>query len=422
MECLANRMWLWIVVVMATVSLTAPIRAAGDNEDALRKKALALNDLTGDDPIKGQIKELVDSPASTKKLLGLAAKIAKEKPQPFNYNAAFVLARTAQELEDLDGCQAFYRVCASEAMKLKSGQKLATAYGGLIDVLYAAKKFDESEKVCKEFLEIKEDDDGGRMGALKNAVLRRMIQAIAKQGKADQAIKLADNYVEQRKDNWLAYELKGWVLRELGKYDESAKTYEEVLDRIAKDKNLEKEEKAEFSESCRYILSGIYVDMNKIDKASDHLKAILANKPDDPTYNNDLGYIWADHDMNLDEAEKMIRKALEEDRKARKKANPDLKPEEDKDNAAYLDSLGWVLFKQKKYKEAKEPLLKATQDKKNGQHIEIYDHLGDVYLALGEKAEALAIWKKGLELAGTSKREQERKAKVEKKIKENDGK
>jgi tetratricopeptide (TPR) repeat protein len=421
MERLATRMGLWIVVVLAAGSLAAPARAAGDNEEALRKKALALNDITGDDPIKGQIKEFVDDKAGSKKLLALAVKIAKEKPQPFNYNAAYVLARTAQELEDLESCQAFYRVCAAEGMKLKSGQKLAAAYGGLIDVLYAAKKFDESEKVCKEFLEM-EEDEGGRVRILKNAVLRRMIQAIAKQGKTDQAIKLADNYVEQRKDNWLAYELKGWVLREVGKYDESAKTYEEVLDRIAKDKNLEKEEKAEFTESCRYILSGIYVDMNKINKASDHLKAILADKPDDPTYNNDLGYIWADHDMNLDEAEKMIRKAIEEDRKARKKANPDLKPEEDKDNAAYLDSLGWVLFKQKKYKEAKDPLLKATQDKKNGQHIEIYDHLGDVYLALGEKAEALAIWKKGLELVGEGKREQERKAKVEKKIKENDGK
>lgn len=290
MERLGARTWMWMLVVLASAGMTAPARAAGENEDVLRKKALALNDITGDDPMKGQIKELVDDKAGSKKLLGLAAKMAKEKPQPFNYNAAYILARTAQELEDLDGCQAFYRVCAAEALKLRSGQKLASAYGGLIDVLYTAKKFDESEKVCKEFLEM-EEDENGRVRVLKNAVLRRMIQAIAKQGKADQAIKLADNYVEQRKDNWLAYELKGWVLRELGKYDESAKTYEEVLDRIAKDKNLEKDEKAEFTESCRYILSGIYVDMNKIDKASDHLKAILAGKPDDPTYNRSKGTI-----------------------------------------------------------------------------------------------------------------------------------
>ena len=53
-------------------------------------------------------------------------------------------------------------------------------------------------------------------------------------------------------------------------------------------------------------------------------------------------------------------------------------PGEDKDNGAYLDSLGWVLFRQQRFKEAKEALLKAVEDK-SAQHIEIYDHLGDTY-------------------------------------------
>ena len=102
------------------------------------------------------------------------------------------------------------------------------------------------------------------------------------------------------------------------------------------------------------------------------------------------------------------------DRK-RRKANPKLKPEDDRDNGAYLDSLGWVLFKKKQHKEAKEVLLKAVEDK-NAQHIEIYDHLGDVYLALGEREAAIKAYQRGLECAGESRREQERKADVEKKL------
>ena len=88
---------------------------------------------------------------------------------------------------------------------------------------------------------------------------------------------------------------------------------------------------------------------------------MLKDKPDDPTYNNDLGYIWADHDKNLAEAEKLIRKAIEQDRKQREelKAGGELKPEGDKDNPAFLDSLGWVLYKQKKYQDAKKQLLEA---------------------------------------------------------------
>lgn len=405
-----------VLMVLALASSAARSAAplASDIDESLQKRALELNDVTGEDPIKGQIKVLVEDADRSKKLLSTALAMSKTKKQTFNYNAAYILARVAQELKDLDTAQAFYRMCADQAVKLHSGQKLAQSYGGLIDLLYEHKNFEESEKICKEFLDLEDEDP--RVQELKSAVLRRMIQAIAKQGKAEQALKLADNYIKARKGDWFALELKAWVQREIGKVAEAAKTYEEVLELINNDKRLSADDKLDFSDSARYILSGVYVDLNKIDKAAEHLKSLLSRKPDDPTYNNDLGYIWADHDMNLEEAEQMIRKALEEDRKVRKKAQPDLKPEEDKDNAAYLDSLGWVLFKRKKYKEALEPLLKAVQDK-SGQHIEIFDHLGDVHLALGEKDKAIAAWKKGVESASDSKREKERKAKVKEKIK-----
>jgi len=77
-----------------------------------------------------------------------------------------------------------------------------------------------------------------------------------------------------------------------------------------------------------------------------------------------------------------------------------------------------VLFKLKNYPDAKKYLLEAVKDKE-GQHIEILDHLGDVYMALGDKAEAVNSWKKGLALETKSKREKERKSQVEKKLKAN---
>ncbi len=95
----------------------------------------------------------------------------------------------------------------------------------------------------------------------------------------------------------------------------------------------------------------------------------------------------------------------------------ELKPEDDKDNASYVDSLGWVLFKKKQYKEAKEYLQKAVKEEE-GKHVEIYDHLGEACWALGDKKEAIDAWKKGVEVAGPSKREQAKKTELEKKIKE----
>jgi tetratricopeptide (TPR) repeat protein len=190
-----------------------------------------------------------------------------------------------------------------------------------------------------------------------------------------------------------------------------------VLDHINKEKDLTKEERADFSSDVRDSLSRVYTELKKFDKVTEHLEALIAQEPDNPGYKNDLGYIWADHDMNLDKAEKLIRTALELDRKQRHDANPSLKPEDDHDSGTYLDSLAWVLYKKKKYEEAKKILLDVVK-LKEGQNVEIYDHLGEVYQALGDRKEAVAAWKKGIEVAGTTRHEKQKKAEVEKKLKE----
>jgi tetratricopeptide (TPR) repeat protein len=402
--------------LICLISFAPSLRAAEDDAK-LRKQALALNDVTGDMPIQGQVDALVAEPEAAKKLLAYSAKLAKEKDQPFNYNGAFILAQTAQKLKDLEKSETFYRICVDQATALKSGRKLGLAFGGLIDLYFDNKKYALCEKACQEFLELRDTDDS--IKRLKPIVLRRQIQCLARQDKSDEAMKLVDKLVKLNPTNWLTLELRAWVQREAGDYDAAVKTYEEVLRLVEKDKELEKEEKAEETDRFRYILSGVYVDANQIDKAADQLQSLLKQDESNPTYNNDLGYIWADHDKNLEESEKLIRRAIDEERKLRKKQNPDAAPEDIKDNASYIDSLGWVLYKQKKYDEAVKYLLQATKDQEDGQHYEIYDHLGDAYQAVGKKTEALGAWKKAVELAGTEKRSQQRKGDIEKKIKAN---
>ena len=65
----------------------------------------------------------------------------------------------------------------------------------------------------------------------------------------------------------------------------------------------------------RYVLTGLYVDIKDIGKAAKHLQTLIKRNHDNPTYKNDLGFIWADHDQKLDEAEKLIREALDLDKK-----------------------------------------------------------------------------------------------------------
>ena len=93
------------------------------------------------------------------------------------------------------------------------------------------------------------------------------------------------------------------------------------------------------------MLSVIYVNQGDYAKGEAELERLLERFPEDPGCNNDLGYLYADQGKNLEKAEAMIRKALVEEA----------------DERAYLDSLGWVLFKRGKLKEALEPLEKAAE-------------------------------------------------------------
>jgi Flp pilus assembly protein TadD len=87
-------------------------------------------------------------------------------------------------------------------------------------------------------------------------------------------------------------------------------------------------------------------------------------------YNN-LAYLYATHATNLEEAEKLARKAL------------DLRPRTD----YILDTLGWVLYQQKRYEEA-EKLLKDAERLSLGDP-EIHENLGDLLRDTGRPEEAL---------------------------------
>lgn len=392
-----------------------PVRG-DDSAEGLQKKALSLNTVTGDDPIQGKIKQLVADPAGTKKLLAEAVKMSKGKDdKPFTYNASLILAQSAQKLKDFDTSTIFYRSCIEQAVKLLSGKKLAESYLGYIDMLRQNGKDAEVVKASREFLEI--PDDAAALKAVrekKGIILEEMLRAMARSGQVAEAMKLVERLEQGQPDDLGNLVLRGDIEREAGKLEDAVKTYEKLIDQIEKSPKVDKEKKAPARHLYQHLLSSIYVDLKQLDKATKVLQDLLKEEPNHPTYNNDLGYIWADHDMNLDESEKLIRKALEEDRKQRKENAA--AGEDDKDNAAYLDSLGWVLFKKKKFAEAKKYLSQAAHDE-DGQHVEILDHLADVHMALGEKAEAINVWKKALELTTPGKREQAKRAEVEKKLK-----
>jgi tetratricopeptide (TPR) repeat protein len=423
-KLLAAQAVLLASVAMAAAPPSAPItrtkRSGPQDAASMRQSLLELNELTGAGPMRGRLKELIDeNPQDAKKLLAVAFEMAKKKEQPFNRNATYLLAMTAENAKEVKISAHFYRLNAQQSAKLGSERGVAQAYLGLIQMYQDNRKFAESEKACKEILAL-EGEEEGDLDGVRPSVMRSMVVAIARQGDFDRALKLADELVKGDPKNWLHLALKARVLRESEKLEEAARLYLDVIKKVEKEDRMKEAVRQDYVDDYRYLLSGVYVDLKQIDKAAAQLKLLLERDPNNPTFNNDLGYVWADNGVNLPEAEKLIRKAIEEDRKQRK-ASSQYNADTDHDSAAYLDSLGWVLFKLGKSKEARSHLLEAVKDAE-GQHTEIYDHLAEVCLDLGEKAEAVAAWKKAVEAATSSKRDQKRKAEIEKKIKKHEQK
>ncbi len=112
-----------------------------------------------------------------------------------------------------------------------------------------------------------------------------------------------------------------------------------------------------------YYLQGIGTDKS-FDDAVKWLS--LASKKDYTLAENELAFILAENDKDLAQAEKLIKQALQKE--------PD-KPE-------FVDTYGYILYKQKKYKEAVEQFNKAL--KKLPSNKEIKQHLTDAENALSD--------------------------------------
>jgi tetratricopeptide (TPR) repeat protein len=127
------------------------------------------------------------------------------------------------------------------------------------------------------------------------------------------------------------------------------------------------------SVDLRYAMASIYEETGRISDALHELTTLAKARPDDPAALNALGYTLADHSRHLARARQLIERAYA--------AAPK--------NAAILDSLGWVLFRQGHNEEAEGYLRAAYADDRGG---DIAAHLGEVLWRLGRPADAERIW------------------------------
>ena len=159
-----TRFALLLGVALGLLGTTAPLVAGGTkvakvdkSGPPLPKELTRLNDITGSESAQAALKVLLDDKSQAKKLIADALSIVKEK-EKLQYNASLVLALAAADLKDLPSSEAFFRNCIDRSLKLQSETKLLQSFGGLIDIYYEAKKYDDTARLCKEFIELKVDD------------------------------------------------------------------------------------------------------------------------------------------------------------------------------------------------------------------------------------------------------------------------
>jgi tetratricopeptide (TPR) repeat protein len=185
-------------------------------------------------------------------------------------------------------------------------------------------------------------------------------------GRSDEAIKQLQAMVAAHPKDVDAWSALGSLQRSQKKFGEAADTYTKAIDLLAK---------PDRSNWTLFYFRGICFERNKEwPKAEIDLKKALELYPDQPLVLNYLGYTWVDQGVNLEEAFKMLRKAV------------DLRPTD----GYIVDSLGWANFKLGHYEEATEELEKAIEMKPADPVVN--DHLGDAYWRMGRKLDAHFQW------------------------------
>jgi len=177
-----------------------------------------------------------------------------------------------------------------------------------------------------------------------------------------EALALLDDYAADHPEDELDLTLaKARLLADHGEADAGLALLSSALDRHPQ------------HPSIQYDRAVILEQAGRVHESVDALERMLGERPDDPTLLNALGYTLADHTLELQHAETLIRRALT------------VMP----DNPAALDSLGWVQFRQG---DAKGATLTLAHAYALGHDAEIAAHWGEALWVNGQQAEARRVW------------------------------
>jgi len=280
----------------------------------------------------------------------------------------------------------------------------AFALDGLTQALIEAGRPDRAMQYALDRLGEEPDND---------QALVVVVNTLSLAGSTDDAVKLVRCKLLTTRNRAGFQEILIQILRDAGRHKECAKYLEHLIDEQLSPGSRQELDVGTLSVLLieQLISSGEYDEAHRLAREAlraskdpqmrfNHLMALaqcqdaqgdiepamqtkqqaLAIQSDNVMLNNDVAYGWIDRGIRLKEAESMIRFSLGR------------APRQD----AYLDTYGWLLYKKGEFAEAYKWLGRALGPGK-GDPV-IMDHLGDACWRLGRREEAIARWKRAVEL------------------------
>jgi tetratricopeptide (TPR) repeat protein len=199
------------------------------------------------------------------------------------------------------------------------------------------------------------------------------------QNKSKEAIETLNNARARFSRKFVAEFLSGMAYSRQKEYSEALKhfTEAEIIAKASETNRLD--------QNFYFQVGATYERQGDLKQAEKYFEKCLELAPDFTEAQNYLGYMWAEHGSRLEQAKELIEKAVAAEPK----------------NAAYLDSMSWVLFKLNQPKDALTYALKAVQLSEEPDAT-VFDHLGDIYAALNQLDKAREAWEKSLSLEASA--------------------
>lgn len=194
----------------------------------------------------------------------------------------------------------------------------------------------------------------------------RVARLYAAKGQVERSREVLQRLRDEEPDNAVAlFLIEAEILRGVGLDQDAMTVYDGALMQFQGNPDL------------LYARALHAANMDRLDILERDLSAVIAKDPTNADALNALGYTLADRTDRFTDALGYIRRAME------------IKPDE----AAILDSMGWVQYRLGNLKEALKYLRQAVTRTKDG---EIAAHLGEVLWAAGEREEAWRVWEDAL--------------------------